>query len=139
MSTIEPHPQLQYPIVCVGWRDSHSNHGWKDRETGYSDLAPIVTIGFVLKDNENRLVLSAETWNPTDHTKQRHVVELPPLDPQAASIVVADVFNFDCDRLFSRFQENWGSLEDTVITGNLKTAIRLHELVHQLQRCSATE
>ena len=39
----------------------------------------------------NRFVLRAETWNPTTHKQQARLVEVQPLDPQAASILVGDV------------------------------------------------
>ncbi len=83
---------------------------------------------------ENRIVLTAETWNPTSCTKQRRTIELQPLDPQAASILVADVFDLDCDRLFLHFQRDWVSLKDSVVAKESKAAIGSHQLVAHLEQ-----
>jgi len=54
----------KYPLMCVIWRDSHSQHGWKDA-ADTTKLGPIVTVGFVILSNDNRIVLSTSvsSWD----------------------------------------------------------------------------
>jgi hypothetical protein len=101
------------------------------------DMLPDVTIdqatALVGLLFENQIVLAVETWNPSSQTKQRRVIELQPLDPQAASVLVADAFEFDCDQLVLRFQQDWVTLKRSVIAKELKAAIQSHKSVDRIE------
>lgn len=63
------HYQEKYPLVCVAWRDSHSNHGWRDeQEIECGKLRPIAHVGFLIKDDENCVVITGGVggWNDLD-------------------------------------------------------------------------
>jgi hypothetical protein len=80
---------------------------------------------------EYRIVLSRKFWS----LLRQHSVEIPlePLEPQAASILVAGLFHMDCDALFISFEKNWSKLKDSPRTAALKARIESHELVGQLE------
>jgi len=81
---------------------------------------------------EYRFVLSPDMGNPQTESLGRQMVELLPLDPQAASIVVANAFELDHDQILSHFQENWGTLKHSIVYKGVIADLRSHVAVSEL-------
>ena len=81
---------------------------------------------------EYRFVLSPDMGNSQTDLFGRESVELLPLDPQAASIVVADAFELEHDQILSHFQENWATLKHSIVYKGLVADLRSHAAVSEL-------
>ncbi|MHC4402391.1 MAG: hypothetical protein ACYTG0_22220 [Planctomycetota bacterium] len=83
---------------------------------------------------EYRIVLSKEFWSLLRKHSWRFPLE--PLEPQAASVLVADLFNMDCDALFMSFHKRWSALKGSPVAKGVIARIKSHELVERLEAWS---
>lgn len=83
---------------------------------------------------EFRFVLSIETWNPTTQVKLHKLVNLAPLEPQVAAVLVGDTFQLDCDDVYQRFMARWSEIRHSPMTASLSRQIRFHPTVARLER-----
>ncbi len=61
-------------------------------------------------------------------------IDLEPLEPQAASILVGNIFGMDCDRLFLAFRDDWAKLKHSQRVMGLVATIQSHKYVQRLER-----
>jgi hypothetical protein len=88
---------------------------------------------------ERRFILAVEIENPTLHRKTKHEFVLEPLEPPAASLLVATAIGLDCDELFLQFQRRWGALRDSVETKGILAQLQSHPWVERLERVAEFE
>jgi hypothetical protein len=60
-------------------------------------------------------------------------VNLEPLEPQAAALLIGALFGMDCDKLFLAFTRDWHRLKDSPRANELIARIQLHEYVDRLE------
>jgi hypothetical protein len=81
---------------------------------------------------EYRFFLSKECWALL-RGSQKISIPLEPLEPTAASDLVAEVFGLDCDALFISFHRNWRALKGSSEVKGLVARIESHEHVDHLE------
>ena len=79
-----------------------------------------------------RFVLSKECWTLL-RGGRKISIPLEPLEPTAASELVAEAFGFDCDALFISFHRNWRALKDSSRVQDLIARIQSNEYVDHLE------
>ncbi len=111
----------------VGFRESILRESFG--KIGFEEAVELVGILF-----EHRIVFSKTFRNlfPT-HNAQ---IDLEPLEPQAASILVGNIFGMDCDRLFLAFRDDWATLKHAQRVMELVASIQSHKYVARLERSS---
>jgi hypothetical protein len=102
-------------------------------------VSPVQACALVGVLFERRFVLAVEIENPTLNRKTMHEVVLEPLEPQAASLLVATAFGLDCDELFVQFQRRWGVLKDSVETKGIVAQLQSHRWVERLEPVAEIE
>ncbi len=120
-------------------RGEHGSHGvraqiLKDRFQRVSLQQACALVGILFEDD---FIISVEIKNPTAGKSRRETVRLQAVDPQAASILVADVFGLDCDALFLQFQQEWARLKGSMFAKKIRARIESHSSVERLVRQSS--
>ncbi len=67
---------MEYEINYIEWLDSESSHGWVMKKELTCQMSPINTIGYVLKENDSVIVISASV--------SEHCVDSPMTIPKFA-------------------------------------------------------
>jgi len=109
----------------VGFRESILRESFA--EIGFEEAVGLVGILF-----EYRIIFCKELRNLFSDQSAR--IDLEPLDPQAACILVGRIFRMDCDRLFLAFREDWARLKCSSQVMGLFASIQSHKYVDRLER-----
>ena len=52
-------PKYKYPLVEILWIDAETGHGWEEETEIDVVLPPATTIGFLLKETEDALIIAS--------------------------------------------------------------------------------
>ena len=67
-------PKFRYPLVWILWDDASVDNSWGDPETLEIDATPNVTVGFLVKETDNHVVV-VSTYSHEDWVNAR--VQIP--------------------------------------------------------------
>jgi hypothetical protein len=107
----------------VGFRESILRESFD--KIGFEEAVGLVGILF-----EHRIVFADKVRGL--FTERNVRLDLEPLEPQAASILVGNIFGMDCDQLFLEFTRNWGILKHSPMVKGLIASIQSHKHVKRL-------
>jgi hypothetical protein len=94
-------------------------------EIGFEEAVGLVGVLF-----EHRIVFSDKVRGL--FTERNVRLDLEALEPQAASILVGNIFGMDCDKLYLEFRRNWGKLKHSSMVKGLIGSIQSHKHVKRL-------
>ncbi len=63
-------PKYPYPLVEVRWLDAQTSHGWEDQTEVDSEVPVVTTVGFLLKETEESIVIASSVGQDKTHNSR---------------------------------------------------------------------
>lgn len=63
-------PKYPFPLVEVNWLDAQTSHGWEDKDEIDSEVPVVTTIGFLLKETEDSVVIASTIGQDKTHNSR---------------------------------------------------------------------
>jgi len=63
-------PKYPFPLVEVKWLDAQTSHGWEDKDEIDSEVPVVTTIGFLLKETEDSVVIASTIGQDKTHNSR---------------------------------------------------------------------
>lgn len=59
-----------FPLVEVQWKDAQTTHGWESEDEHVFEVPVVTTIGFLIKENEDGLVIASTVGSDKTHNSR---------------------------------------------------------------------